>query len=40
MIQSIHKPWIELTALAAIFGSLIFVGPELEQGRDVAIAGQ
>lgn len=40
MTHSINKSWIELAGLAAIVGSLIFVGLELKQGRDVAIAGQ
>lgn len=40
MTQSIIKSWIELIGLAAIVGSLVFVGLELKQGQDVAVAGQ
>lgn len=32
--------WLELVGLAAVVASLVFVGLELKQGRDVAIAGQ
>ena len=35
MSEASYKSWIELTGLAAIVGSLIFVGLQLKQGQDV-----
>ena len=40
MTDKTPKFWFELVGLAAVVGSLIFVGLELKQGQDVAIAGQ
>ena len=40
MKKSNWKDFVELIGIAAIFGSLVFVGLELRQSQQIAIAGQ